>query len=246
MAQDEPYPGVVVQYNELGQLAAGVGHHVINAFSAIVSNAELLRLVEQAPGKIDPIMLADVIVKTALDASAVARRLIDYSRTATATGGGQVQLDRLAAAIAEEETAQGRRNIEWVTELVPVPPVQGNELQIRDMLRHIITNAYEAMPPSGGTITLVTGRDARGWVVLEVRDTGQGLPTHHVERAVEPFFTTKAGHFGVGLSIANGIWRRHRGTLAVRSQAGQGTTVRLCVEPNRAVELPTPVPGSGR
>jgi signal transduction histidine kinase len=82
--------------------------------------------------------------------------------------------------------------------------------------------------------------------VLEVRDTGHGIPHATVERAVEPFFTTKAGHFGVGLSIANGIWRRHRGTLALRSQAGEGTTVRLCVEPDRAVEMPTPLPGSDR
>jgi signal transduction histidine kinase len=191
-------------------------------------------------------MLADVIVKTALDASAVARRLIDYSRTATATGGGQVSLDHLASAMVEEERAKARPRIEWRAEVEPVPPIQGNELQIRDMLGHIIANACEAMPPSGGTITIATSRDDRGWVVLEVKDTGQGLPTHHIERAVEPFFTTKAGHFGVGLSIANGIWRRHRGTLAVQSQAGQGTTVRLCVEPNRAVEAPTPVPGTAR
>ena len=50
-------------------------------------------------------------------------------------------------------------------------------------------------------------------------------------RAVEPFFSTKPGHLGVGLSIANGIWRRHRGTLSIRTQPGEGTSARLCVEP---------------
>ena len=52
-----------------------------------------------------------------------------------------------------------------------------------------------------------------------------------LERAIEPFFSTKPGQLGVGLSIANGIWRRHRGTLSLKSQPGEGTTVRLCVEP---------------
>ena len=52
-----------------------------------------------------------------------------------------------------------------------------------------------------------------------------------LRQAVEPFFSTKPAHLGVGLSIANGIWRRHRGTLSIRSQPGEGTAVRLCVMP---------------
>jgi two-component system, NtrC family, sensor kinase len=51
-------------------------------------------------------------------------------------------------------------------------------------------------------------------------------------RATEPFFSTKPGHPGIGLSIANGIWRRHRGTLSIRSRPDEGTLIRLCVEPS--------------
>jgi signal transduction histidine kinase len=89
------------------------------------------------------------------------------------------------------------------------------------------------MPPAGGTIRIHTGMDNRGWNVLEVHDTGLGMEPSTLERAVEPFFSTKPGHLGVGLSIANGIWRRHRGTLSVRSQVGEGTQLRLCLEPTR-------------
>ena len=99
------------------------------------------------------------------------------------------------------------------------------------MLGHLIDNAYEAMPGRKGTIALAPSTDARGWVVLELRDTGRGMDDETLVRAVEPFFSTKPGHLGVGLSIANGIWRRHRGTLSIRSQPGEGTAVRLCVEP---------------
>jgi signal transduction histidine kinase len=98
------------------------------------------------------------------------------------------------------------------------------------MLDQLTTNSVEA-GGDGTEINLATSVDSRGWVVLEVRDTGRGMPPEVLERAVEPFFSTKAGHLGVGLSIANGIWRRHKGTLAVRSRPGEGTTVRLCIEP---------------
>lgn len=236
---DRDRPEVVEQFNELGQLASGVGHHVINAFSAIVSNAELLRLSAKLPNPVDPLAVADTIIRTALDASTVARRLIDFSRMATAFSGEPIALDRLAASVAEAERGLQRPGISWSTELQPVPPISGDETQLRAMIGHLITNAREAMPPSGGTIALATSCDERGWVVLEVRDTGRGMLPHAQERAVEPFFTTKGGHVGVGLSIAHGIWRRHGGTLAIRSQPGEGTRVRLFVEP---IPEPPPTP----
>ena len=59
----------------------------------------------------------------------------------------------------------------------------------------------------------------------------EGWRARCCRQAVEPFFSTKPSHLGVGLSIANGIWRRHRGTLSIRSQPGEGTAVRLCVVP---------------
>ena len=106
------------------------------------------------------------------------------------------------------------------------------------MLGHLLKNAYEAIPARGGTISLATSTDTRGWNVLEVRDSGHGMEPKTLERAVEPFFSTRPGHLGVGLSIANGIWRRHRGTLSIQSIPGEGTRIRLCVEPTPLSALP--------
>jgi len=225
----------------LGHMASGVGHHVINAYSAIVSNAELLRLDPPVPGFADPVAQAETIIKTAVDAAAVARRLIDYSRPVTsiepesaAFRPHPLELDRLVAGVVETQrmTAEGSR-VEWSTDLTPTPPIKGHDAQLRAMLGHLLRNAYDAMPPQGGTISLSTSTDARGWIVLEVVDSGRGMEPSTLERAVEPFFTSKPGHDGVGLSIANGIWRRHRGTLSLQSRPGEGTRVKLCVEPNR-------------
>jgi signal transduction histidine kinase len=119
----------------------------------------------------------------------------------------------------------------WETDLKPLPPIKGHEAQLRAMIAHLIQNSLDSLPSKGGTVRVSTSTDNRGWNVLEVCDTGRGMTTETLERAVEPFFSTKPGHLGVGLSIANGIWRRHRGTLSVQSRPDEGTCLRLCVEP---------------
>lgn len=227
---------------DLGHLSSAVGHHVINAFSAIVSSAELLRLRPGTGTVGDTQVLSETIIRSALDAATVARRLIDYTRSVTAldppTGGSpaeEVALDRVVAEVVRDEQQRGTHpGIKWVVKLLPIPLIKGHAGQLRGMLIHLLQNCYEAMPDRGGTITLSTTTDDRGWAVLELRDTGEGMVPEVLERAVEPFFTTKPGHMGVGLSIANGVWRRHRGTLSIRGVPGEGSTVRLCVEPIRA------------
>jgi two-component system, NtrC family, sensor kinase len=221
---------VIERLCDLGHVSSAVGHHVINAFSAIVSNAEILRLASSSAA-VDPVAIADIIINEAMEASGVARRLIDLTRMATAVGVGTVALDRFIAAVVAQEKEVGRLGVSWVTALSPVPPILGHEIQLLAMTRHLLANAYESLPARGGSVTLTTSIDDRGWVTLEISDTGEGMDAETLERAVEPFFSTKPGHFGVGLTIANGIWRRHHGTLALRTQLRRGTTVRLCVEP---------------
>ncbi len=233
-------PETTEKLTDLGHVSAGVGHHVINAFSAIVSNAELLRLKAPQNGGTEQDALAETIIQSALRAATVARRLIDYTRSVTSIEPGQgvftpasVALDSLVAEFVEHERSQAPPGVSWLADLAPVPPIQGHDIQLRAMLSHLARNCYEAMPKQGGAIVVSTATDARGWVVLEMRDSGEGMSPDTLERAVEPFFSTRPGHVGVGLSIANGIWRRHRGTLFLRSQPGDGTVVRLCIEPIR-------------
>ncbi|MCA1686086.1 MAG: HAMP domain-containing histidine kinase [Planctomycetia bacterium] len=239
MAGNEPAETLERLIN-LGHLSSGVGHHVINAFSAIVSNSELLRLKAPIATVPEPAVLAETIIRTALEAATVARRLIDYTRPVTSIEPDRaafephtLSLDRLAADFVKGEQSRARPEVVWETDLNPLAPIKGHEAQLLSMLAHLVQNAYEAIPPRGGTVAISTSTDGRGWNVLEVRDSGQGMEVTTLERAVEPFFSTKPGHFGVGLSIANGIWRRHRGTLSIQSVPGEGTRIRLFVEPSQ-------------
>ncbi len=222
--------------NNLGHLSSAVGHHVINAFSAVVSSAEILRIKMTSPKPIDPSALADMIINTALEAASVARRLIDYTRPITNVGEDLVSLHEFVAEfVAVEEASRKSAGMTWTTNLEPVPAIRGQVIHLRTMLTLLIDNAREAMVSSPTkTIAFSTSVDGRGWVVLEIRDSGQGMEPDAMERAVEPFFTTKSGHMGVGLSIANGIWRRHKGTFSIKSIPREGTLLRLCVEPTEA------------
>jgi two-component system, NtrC family, sensor kinase len=215
----------------LGNLSSSVGHNLINGFSAIVSNAEILRLSAETYDPADAVAVADAIVRTALEASDVARRLIDFTRLYTTGATVPVDLERLGQEVVAAERARAPAGVSWAFQWGGVPPIQGRVDHLRVMLHHLLANAREALPEAGGTITLSTTRDPRGWVVLEVGDTGVGMTPEVLARASEPFFTTKPDRFGVGLTVANGIWRRHRGTFTIRSQEGQGTQVRLGVEP---------------
>ena len=230
--RDNDSDGSAEPLNNLGHLSSAVGHHVINAFSAVVSSAEILRIKMASSTPIDPSSLADMIINTSLEAASVARRLIDYTRPITGIGESEVFLHRLIADYAATNPAAIAGDIAFVTDLAEVPPIRGHEVHLQTMLGLMIDNSREAMTAAGPkTVSFSTSMDSRGWVVLEIRDSGQGMNAEVLERAVEPFFTTKPGQMGVGLSIANGIWRRHKGTLSLRSVPQDGTTLRLCVEP---------------
>lgn len=238
-ATDGDEPDEAERLKELGHLSAAVGHHVINAFSAVVSNAELIRAHAGDPkadlGEL--IALGSAIIENALSASHVPRRLIDWTRRFTSPGFDQsadpavlIDLNQLIREVVELQKGRTDSAVEWGLQLNAIPPIRGSASQLRSLLGYLLQNAREAMPRGSGRITFTTQLDARNWVILEVRDSGAGMSADVLRRATEPFFTTKPGRSGIGLTVAHGIWRRHRGALSIESSPGEGTTIRLAVE----------------
>lgn len=234
---------------ELGHLSAAVGHHVINAFAAVVSNAELIRSQARNPqcDREELVALGSAIIENALGASHVPRRLIDWTRRFTSPGFDQkidpvvlIDLNQVIRETAEHQQATGQPGVTWVLNLGTIPMIRGSASQIRSLLAYLIQNAREAMPNGVGTITCSTTVDERNWVIMEIRDSGSGMLPEVLKRATEPFFTTKSGRSGVGLTAAHGIWRRHRGALSIESQPGEGTMIRLSVEAPPAASHPVP------
>ena len=103
--------------------------------------------------------------------------------------------------------------IEWLFARGAIPTVPGDRFQLRMMLERFFENAVDALAGGPGKIEISTQVDARDWVVVTIHDTGCGMSQEVQRRAAEPFFTTKEDRRGVGLTIAQVIWRRHGGAL---------------------------------
>ena len=107
--------------------------------------------------------------------------------------------------------------------------VSGDEGQLQQAVIALATNAIDAMP-DGGTLTL-RARNFGRRVLIEVIDTGIGIPPENLTKIFDPFFTTKdVGHgTGLGLAVCYGILSEHGGRLDVRSSRGTGTTFTIAL-----------------
>jgi signal transduction histidine kinase len=106
--------------------------------------------------------------------------------------------------------------------------LNGSPSQINQVLLNLITNAAQAMGAGGGLITIATSGNS-GQLVLEISDTGPGIPPDVLPKIFDPFFTTKAvgQGTGLGLSISYKIVAQHGGRIDVNTLAGKGTTFRI-------------------
>jgi signal transduction histidine kinase len=126
-----------------------------------------------------------------------------------------------------------KRSIEVYTDFSPgLPPVHADRQQLRQVFLNLSTNAADAMPTGGRLTTRVkTGQlpDGRAAIVIEICDTGVGIPSELLSRVCDPFFTTKeeGKGTGLGLAICRRIIEQHQGRLVIESEVGKGTTVRI-------------------
>ena len=175
-----------------------------------------------------------VINQGASDSVETVRRLQDYSRPSRVRGPEGVQLrdvleQLLALTRPQWDNEAARRGIRYEIDLKaePAPLILAVASEIREAMLNILENALNAMP-EGGRLTLhVRGEDDRA--VVSIADSGRGMSPEVQRLAFEPFFTTRSseGGSGLGLSLAQEIVHRYRGTIGVASREGVGTTFTL-------------------
>jgi signal transduction histidine kinase len=104
----------------------------------------------------------------------------------------------------------------------------GDQTQIEQVLINLIHNAIQALEDAPQKEIHLKGFiDEAGKIIVEVSDTGKGIEEEALGKIFIPFFTTKQKGSGIGLSLSKQIMRRHKGNIQVRSELGQGTTVKL-------------------
>ncbi|MEL6822572.1 MAG: ATP-binding protein, partial [Calditrichota bacterium] len=129
----------------------------------------------------------------------------------------------LSRALIQQSTKHFKTSIQK-----KLPLIMGNAQQLEQVIINLLTNACQALEDSQQSIRLKAVAAPNG-IVVEVEDTGSGIPEENLAHIFDPFFTTKrdSDGTGLGLSISYQIVQRHGGDLAIRSSVGKGTTVTL-------------------
>ncbi|GEM_PF-2399523 len=216
----------------LGQMASGIAHDLNNALSPVLGFCELLLKVPanlEDPAKVR--RYVELINTGATDAASVVHGLSEFYRQREPLD--RLQLTDLAGLVDQvvaltepkwksQPHAQGVE-IAVQARVTDVPSIMCNASALREALTNLVLNAVDAMP-NGGRITIV-GRVVRDRALIEVSDTGGGMPKEVQSRCFEPFFTTKGTQgTGLGLAMVYGIVQRHHGTIEVESIEGRGTS----------------------
>jgi len=236
--------------SSLGKLAASVAHEINNPLAGILTYAKLLvRLHEEGEltekARESCVRNLRLVQRETERCSAIVRNLLDFARQRPPS-----LKDIDVSAVVEEALSllSHRLRMQDVTlqkDLPPMPLVKADFGQLRQSFVNIALNACEALN-KGGTLT-VTSRAVGNMVEVAIADTGPGIAPEHLSHILDPFFTTKEKGTGLGLSVVYGLIDRHGGTLDIKSQVGQGTTVivRLPVATPSASPSPTALPGGG-
>jgi two-component system cell cycle sensor histidine kinase/response regulator CckA len=240
----------------LGTLAGGIAHDLNNALTPIMMSIELLKLHETDAMRMGVLATIENSARRGAD---MVRQVLSFSRGVE----GQrleVQAGHLLKGIEKIANETFLKNIR-VSSDIPTDlwVVQGDPTQIHQMLLNLCVNARDAMP-NGGTLklnasnhlmdeqcaTMIAGAKPGAYLLIELDDTGTGMPPDVIDRIFEPFFTTKelGKGTGLGLSSALAIIKSHQGFIRVSSETDKGSKfqVYLPAQMTAGTAIPPPAP----
>ena len=247
----------------VGTLAAGVAHEINNPLAFVSGNIGLmiedLDALSNAP---DPSLLAELrdmardVQEGADRIRKIVRGLKTFSR-AEQERRSVIELRPLLELSINMAFNEIRHRARLVKDYRKTPRVEADDARLGQVFINLLINAAQALPEGDGEaheIRVVTSTDEDGRAVIEVRDTGAGIPALLLSRIFDPFFTTKPVGIGtgLGLSVCHNIVTSLGGEITVASEEGHGTTFRVVLPPapqaaiEREAELaPAPAPPAG-
>jgi signal transduction histidine kinase/putative methionine-R-sulfoxide reductase with GAF domain len=205
----------------LGQLSAGIAHEIRNPLTSI--NILIHSLTENLPTDDSRLEDLKVIEEEILRINEIVDQFLRFAKPASPL------LEKTNLTPIFEEILQllrpqiERGRIAVKREFDPLPLITVDKEQIKQVILNLLMNAIQAMP-AGGELSL-GGRFSKDayWVELTIQDSGIGIPQGDLEKLFDPFFSTKEGGIGLGLSIAHRIIDQHHGKIEVDSTPGKGT-----------------------
>ena len=229
----------------LGRLAGGVAHDMNNVLAAILGLASAH--LEIQPEDSTAHRAFEVISKAAVRGGNTVKSLLAFAHQSP-TEEQEIELNTIVREEVRllERTTLSKIRLEM--DLAPdLRPIRGNASTLAHALMNLCINAVDAMPENG-TLRIRSRNVGDHWVEVIVGDTGSGMAKEVLEKAMDPFFTTKdvGKGTGLGLSMVYSTVEAHRGHMTIHSEPGQGTRVEMlfpACEPQSG--LSEPAIGSG-
>jgi signal transduction histidine kinase len=224
----------------IGELSAGVAHTIRNPLHGAMNCVELLRM-EQETLSPDARSTLELMTEGLTRIELVTQRLLTLTREPN-MNLKPTDLNRLVRdSMRFINVRSMKKSVPVQTDLNDVPELELDRDKINEVLINLVDNAVYACKGQGEvTVSTYLSSPNQERVVLEVSDTGSGIPADQIEHIFDPFFTTKAigEGSGLGLPIARRITEQHDGDIRAESKPGSGTSIKLL--------LPTPVASGER
>ena len=214
-----------------GAIASTVAHDLKGPLNTILNAVYLM---DTRPEK--AAQMREIIVKAVENAT----RMLDEARgktTSRVLNIEEVDVAPFIESIIEETPISSR--IEVKTDLEHVF-VEIDRLRMRRAIENLIRNAVDAMPSNG--FLLISSRKEGDKGVIEVKDSGVGIPKEVLSKLFTPFLTTKENGTGLGLHYCKNTLEEHGGSIEVKSKVGSGTTFTLRIPMKRRLAVPESVP----
>jgi signal transduction histidine kinase len=235
----------------LGLLAAGVAHEINNPLAVLMGHLELVqRALSRTcndPHRDCAAPRVEEPLRAAREAAVRVRQIVSdlklFSRS-DEVDRGPVDIVPVLESAVRMARNEIRHRARLISEVRPVPLVLANQFRLGQVFLNLLVNAAQAIPEGHSDrneIRLKTWSTDDS-VLVEVSDTGAGIPRENLTRIFEPFFTTKSLETGtgLGLSICHRIVAEHGGEITVESRSGRGTTFRVSLPVPHAASAPPP------
>jgi len=238
----------------IGELAAGIAHEINNPVAIMVQEAgwidDLLNDDDPTSAEnLEEINRAVGQIRTQGDrCKEITYKLLSFARKTDPSVREVILNDIVEEVIGLTSQKTRYANVQIVRELSPdLPAIQASPTEIQQVLLNLVNNAVDAIDQPGGTVTVATRTEGDA-VVLEVSDTGKGIPEANLGRIFDPFFTTKpvGQGTGLGLSICYGIVEKAGGSITVESEIDEGTTFTASFPRETDEDLQTTKPNNER
>jgi two-component system cell cycle sensor histidine kinase/response regulator CckA len=237
----------------VGTLAAGIAHEINNPLAYVMANLSFIHEeVEEIADALSEERSKGMreLVAQAEDGAervrVIIRDLKSFSRV-DVTEDGPVEIQRVLDSAINMAWNEIRHRAQLQKRCDPVAPVRGNEARLGQVFLNLLVNAAQAIPVGHATENQITVsvQQQHDRVIIEISDTGAGIPPDVLPRIFDPFFTTKPVGVGtgLGLSICHSIVASVDGELTVDSNLGKGSTFRVSLQVARVLSLrPRPTP----